>query len=78
MIKTLKINNWKDVKPSAYYLTPLNNSITKMRTSLLKMDELGHLRRKYIIENNTELQNEVKDMVHKDLIVQWLVGDELK
>lgn len=42
------------------------------------MDELGHLRRKYIIENNTELQNEVKDMVHKDLIVQWLVGDELK
>lgn len=42
------------------------------------MDELGHLRRKYIIENNTDLQNEVKDMVHKDLIVQWLVGDELK
>lgn len=42
------------------------------------MDELGHLRRKYIIENNTELLNEVKDMVHKDLIVQWLVGDELK
>ena len=78
MIKTLKINNWKDVKPFAYYLTPLNNSITKMRTTLLKMDELGHLRRKYIIENNTELQDEVKDMVHKDLIVQWLVGDELK
>jgi hypothetical protein len=78
MIKTLKINNWKEIKPFAYYLTPLNNSITKMRTSLLKMDELGPLRRKYIIENNTELQNEVKDMTHKDLIVQWLVGDELK
>ena len=78
MIKTLKINNWKEIKPFAYYLTPINNSITKMRTSLLKMDELGPLRRKYIIENNTELQNEVKDMAHKDLIVQWLVGDELK
>ena len=78
MIKTLKIANWKEIKPFAYYLNPLNVSITKMRGTLLKMDEEGHLRRKYIIENNVELQTEVKDMVHKDLIVQWLVGDELK
>ena len=42
------------------------------------MDALGHLRRKYKIESNTELMEEVKDMVKKDLIVQWLVGDELK
>ena len=78
MIKTLKIAHWKEVKPFAYYLHPLNDSVTKMRARLLKMDALGHLRRKYKIEGNTELQNEVKDMVKKDLIVQWLVGDELK
>ena len=33
---------------------------------------------KYIIENNKELQDQTIDMVKKDIISQWLMGDELK
>lgn len=33
---------------------------------------------KYIVENNVELKNDVKDMIKKDVKAQWLVGDELK
>jgi len=53
-------------------------AIKKARTNLLKMHADGVLYIKYIIENNTELKNDVKDMVKKDVKAQWLVGDELK
>lgn len=42
------------------------------------MDDVGHLLIKYIVEDNTELQDFMTDLVKKDLLVQWLVGDELK
>ena len=42
------------------------------------MDERGHLLIKYIVEDNAELQDYMTDLVKKDLLVQWLVGDELK
>ena len=45
---------------------------------MLDMRKLGHLRMKYIVEDNEELQNLTKDVVKNDLIAQWLVGDELK
>ena len=33
---------------------------------------------KYIVEDNVELKKDTIDMVKKDVITQWLVGDELK
>ena len=45
---------------------------------MLDMRKLGHLRMKYIVEDNEELQDLTKDVVKNDLIAQWLVGDELK
>ena len=42
------------------------------------MHRLGHLRIKYKIEDNLELQELIKAMVKKDNIVQWLAGDQLK
>ena len=42
------------------------------------MEKEGVLYIKYIVENNTELQEEVIEMVRKDFISQWLMGDELK
>ena len=45
---------------------------------MLDMRKLGHLRMKYIVEDNEELQNLTKDVVKNDRIAQWLVGDELK
>jgi len=44
----------------------------------MEMYERGHLLIKYIVEDNAELQDYMTDLVKKDLLVQWLVGDELK
>lgn len=59
-------------------MTPLNDAITIVRKTLLKMHEGGHLLIKYIVEENEQLQKEVIDMVKKDYLAQWLVGDHLK
>jgi hypothetical protein len=53
-------------------------AIKKTRTNLLKMHAAGILYNKYIVENNIELKNDVKDMIKKDVKAQWLVGDVLK
>ena len=42
------------------------------------MDEQGHLFVKYIIEDNEGLKKDTIEMVKKDVIAQWLMGDELK
>jgi len=55
MIKTLKIENWRECIPFAYYLNPLNDCITTVRKSLLDMHKKGHLLIRYKIEDNTEL-----------------------
>lgn len=78
MLKVLKIDNWKTIKPFNHYLTPLEDSIKVVRTTLLKMHKGGPLFIKYIVENNTELQKETITMVKADWLAQWLVGDELK
>jgi hypothetical protein len=38
----------------------------------------GHLRIKYVIEENTQLQDDTIAMVKQDGTAQWLVGDQLK
>ena len=55
MIKTLKIEKWKECVPFAYYLNPLNDNITVVRKTLLDMHKKGHLLIKYVVEHNTEL-----------------------
>ena len=55
MIKTLKINGWRECVPFAYYLNPLNDSITTVRKTLLDMHKKGHLLIRYVVENNEEL-----------------------
>jgi hypothetical protein len=45
---------------------------------MLKLHKEGHLHCKYIIEDNTELQDKTIVMVKRDIDAQWLAGDELK
>lgn len=45
---------------------------------MLKLHKEGHLHCKYIIEDNTELQDKTILMVKRDIDAQWLAGDELK
>jgi len=78
MLHVLKIEEWRDIVPFAYYLHPLNDSINTTRKTLLKMEDEGPLLRKYIIEQNETLMKQTQDMVKMDLKAQWLVGDELK
>jgi hypothetical protein len=59
-------------------LTPLKAAIDKVRTTYRDMHKLGHLRIRYVIEENKAMAAEVEDMVKKDMIAQMLMGDELK
>lgn len=45
---------------------------------MLKMNEEGILRVKYIVEDNSELMEKTIHMVQRDMTAQWLGGDELK
>lgn len=58
MLKISNIPDWQECKPFYYFLTPLNDAITKVRNDLLKMDEEGHLFVKYIIEDNEGLKKD--------------------
>jgi hypothetical protein len=49
-----------------------------MRKWLLKMNEEGILRCKYVLEDNEELKTKIIHMVKADVTAQWLAGDELK
>ena len=55
MLHVLKIENWKQIPPFAFYLNPLADSLELVRKHLLEMRDLGHLRAKYFIEKNEEL-----------------------
>ena len=55
MMNTLKIQDWKETVPFAFYLHPMVKLITDVRNTLLNMEKLGPLRIKYIIEQNVEL-----------------------
>ena len=66
MLKTMKIPNWAQIRPFEFYLTPLNDAITKARANMLQMHKLGPLRMSYVIENNKELAADIGAMVAKD------------
>jgi hypothetical protein len=78
MLHVLKTPEWSTIPPLAFYFTPLLNALRDVRDCLLKMNDEGILRCKYIIEDNTELMEKTIVMVQKDLTAQWLAGDELK
>ena len=54
-LAVLKTEEWETVPPLAYYFTPLMDAQNAVRTYLLDMRDLGHLRSKYFIEKNEEL-----------------------
>jgi len=78
MLNLLKLDDWENNVPMAFYLTPLKNSIKEMRTELLSMRKLGPNRSKYILEKNQPLHELVIKMVKNDVTAQWLMGDHLK
>lgn len=78
MLEILKTPNWKDIVPLQYYLQPLEDAIDAVVKELLKMYKKGPLQCKYFIEKNEELMKLICDMVRKDVVAQWLAGNELK
>jgi len=67
MLKILKIPDWRNIKPFMFILTPMDIAIKKMRKNLLDMGAGGVLYIKYIVENNTELLADTKDVIKKDV-----------
>jgi len=59
-------------------MSDMEKKIKNVRTELIKMQKLGHLRCKYYIENNFEMARLMEEMVKCDNKIQILVGDELK
>ena len=51
----------------AFYLTPLKESIVRVRDDLLEMRNLGPNRSKYFIEDNEKLHTDVIAMVSADV-----------
>lgn len=78
MLFILKTENWKESPPLSFYFTPLLDALTDVRDCMLKLHKEGPLHCKYIMEDNTELQDKTIVMVKKDIDAQWLAGDELK
>jgi hypothetical protein len=78
MINLLKIPDWQNCVPLHFYLTPLDNAIKDTRSWMIKMNEEGILRCKYIIEHNEELMEKCNHMVNMDVTSEWLMEDELK
>lgn len=74
----LKIENWKNIKPFAYYLETLNDNLSKVIEELLNMRKAGELRARYSMPLNYELKALLFNMVESDKVVQWLMGDTLK
>lgn len=64
MLKTLKMENgrWAEVVPFEFYLSPLKDALMKVRGKLIAMEKAGPLFCKYIIEQNSELQDLTKLM----------------
>jgi phage terminase small subunit len=78
MLTVLKIENWKDIHPFSFYLQPLEDAVNDVVKELLDMLKAGHLRSKYVLQENTELQDKFIHMVRLDVTCQCLLGDELK
>jgi uncharacterized short protein YbdD (DUF466 family) len=78
MLNLLKLDNWEDNVPMAFYLNPLKNSIKALREELIRMRHLGPNRCKYYIEENEEMHDLAIKMVKSDVTAQWLMGDKLK
>jgi hypothetical protein len=55
MLTVLKTENWKDIHPFAFYLQPLEDAVNDVVKELLDMHKAGHLRSKYILQENAEL-----------------------
>jgi hypothetical protein len=78
MLNLLKLKNWKQEVPLAYYLQPLEDSITSVRKELLDMTSNGVNRVKYHVEENTDLHTKIIHMVDMDFLAQYLAGDQIK
>lgn len=78
MLNLLKLDNWEDTVPMAYYLTPLKSAIKTMREEVLQMRKRGPNRCKYYVEHNELMHTHIITMVAKDVTAQWLMGDKLK
>jgi len=62
----MKIENWRKIRPFEYFMSEMHDKIKKVRDKLLEMQRLGHLRCKYVIENNKEMASLMEDMVKCD------------
>lgn len=77
-LETLKIHNWENIIPFAYYLNPLKATTNDVRKELMDMHDRGELLIKYEIELNEELKKTIKAMLQADRKAQLLVGNSLK
>jgi CRISPR/Cas system-associated endonuclease/helicase Cas3 len=66
MLTILKTEDWRNIPPLEFYLMPLQNAVDDMRKQLLKMNDDGILRCKYILEENEELRTKIIHMVKMD------------
>lgn len=78
MLQTLKIENWHNIHPFFFFLSPLQTALDDVINELLAMKKAGVLKSRYFIEHNEVLSEKIVTMVELDMVAQWLLGNELK
>ena len=74
----LKTPDWETIEPLHFYFMPLRKKLDDVIQCLLDMNKAGPLRCKYVIEQNTELQEKIIGMVKQDRIAQWVGANEVR
>lgn len=67
MLNILKIKDWQASIPLDYYITPLKESIWKLREELIAMRTKTITHCKYRMAQNEEMAGFVNVMVHNDV-----------
>lgn len=74
----LKAPDWENIVPLHFYFMPLRKRLDDVIHCLLDMNRAGPLRCKYVIEQNTELQEKVIAMAKADRIAQWVGANVIR
>lgn len=78
MLDTLKVENWRNIKPFKFYFQPLENALNLSIEELLAMNKRGKLQVRYAVTLNEKMHDTICATIAEDVKVQWLAATPLK
>lgn len=78
MLDTLKVENWRGIKPFKFYFKPLETKLNASIKELLDMNKRGRLQVRYAVTLNENMHETICATIAEDVKVQWLAATPLK